>query len=810
MLSLDQVADLERYISYDEIKSAVWDCGTDKSPGPDGFTFEFFRRYWNIIDHDVVSVVSTFFSTATFPRGCNASFIALIPKTCEAKLVKDFHPISLIGSIYKIIAKILANRLSYVIPDLISEVQSAFVANRQILDGHFILNELLSWCKSKKFKAMIFKVDFEKAFDSVRWDFFDDVLKSFGFGNKWRGWINGCLNFAMGLILVNGCPTFEFQFYKGLKQGHKINIHKSKLMGVGFAFDEVESVARIVGCSIFSSLFTYLGVKVGGVMSRIKSWDEVKCNLTSRLSKWTIKTLSIGGRLTLLKSVLSSMPLYHMSIFKVPMGVLKNMEIRFAKFSLTGSKARMVNGVDIVGKFFGLKKMDIHGVQVLSIVPDVASDLHLCSMPLYHMFIFKVPMGVLKNMESMRRNFFNGVEGSNGKMALICWEKVLASKKKGGLGVSSFFALNRALIFKWVWRFISQGSSLWYRFIKAIHGVQGALDCSSVASRSSPWLDIIREINSLINKGVDLMAFARKRWVTGKILVFWDEIWLGDTSLKDKFLRLFALETYKHISVAAKMLHASPVFSFRHPPRGGVEEEQINRLLSSLINLSFPQMLDRWVWYLESTGEFSVKSVRNLLDDVLLNVDDVPTRWVRVIPIKVNVFAWRVRLDSLPTRLNLSLRGLEIPSIVCPLCNVAVESTSHLLFSCSLSRQVRSKVMRWWELADLEIRSYDEWLNWLNNVRLPKNLKDVLEGVCYVNWWLVWRFRNQMLFGKTHPRRDLNRYLKQLRSSAPELLRVKAMHDHPIIKYGFSTLERASFADMTNSNNLVAVRTASL
>ncbi|GJX44792.1 RNA-directed DNA polymerase, eukaryota [Tanacetum coccineum] len=103
--------------------------------------------------------------------------------------------------------------------DLISDVQSAFVSNRQILDGSFILNEFLSWCKYKKFKAMVFKVDFEKAFDSISWDYLDDVLKKFGFGDKWCGWINGCLKSAKGLVLLNGSPTPEFQFHKGLKQG---------------------------------------------------------------------------------------------------------------------------------------------------------------------------------------------------------------------------------------------------------------------------------------------------------------------------------------------------------------------------------------------------------------------------------------------------------------------------------------------------------------------------------------------------------------------------------------------------------------
>ena len=96
------------------------------------------------------------------------SFIALIPKVADAKFVKDFRPINLIGCQYKIVAKILANRLSMMIGDLASKNQFAFVAGRQILDEPMILNEVTSWCKNKKKKMMLFKVDFEKAYDSVR------------------------------------------------------------------------------------------------------------------------------------------------------------------------------------------------------------------------------------------------------------------------------------------------------------------------------------------------------------------------------------------------------------------------------------------------------------------------------------------------------------------------------------------------------------------------------------------------------------------------------------------------------------------
>ncbi|GKA77278.1 RNA-directed DNA polymerase, eukaryota [Tanacetum coccineum] len=222
-LSNEQKDDLERMVSMEEVKRAVWDCGTDKSPGPDGFSFGFYRHFWPTIDNEVFEAVKYFFIHNNFPIGCNSAFIALIPKILDANMVKDFRPISLIGSIYKIVAKILANRIVGVLDDIVNEVQSAFIAERQILDGPFILNEVMHWCKTKKKQALFFKVDFEKAYDTVRWDFLDDVLHKFGFGNKWRLWIQSCLRSSRGSIIVNGSPTEEFQFFKGLKQGDPLS-----------------------------------------------------------------------------------------------------------------------------------------------------------------------------------------------------------------------------------------------------------------------------------------------------------------------------------------------------------------------------------------------------------------------------------------------------------------------------------------------------------------------------------------------------------------------------------------------------------
>ncbi|GJY48687.1 RNA-directed DNA polymerase, eukaryota, reverse transcriptase zinc-binding domain protein [Tanacetum coccineum] len=110
----------------------------------------------------------------------------------------------------------------------------------------------------------------------------------------------------------------------------------------------------------------------------------------------------------------------------------------------------------------------------------------------------------------------------------------------------------------------------------------------------------------------------------------------------------------------------------------------------------------------------------------LLPKAGTPTRWIKLVPIKLNITAWRICLDKLPTRLNLSSRGLDIPTILCPLCNDSVESTSHIFFSCQLASQLMAKVCRWWELDYIPLNSYADWLFWLTNSRLSKLKKEIL------------------------------------------------------------------------------------
>ncbi|GKB30254.1 RNA-directed DNA polymerase, eukaryota, reverse transcriptase zinc-binding domain protein [Tanacetum coccineum] len=380
---------------------------------------------------------------------------------------------------------------------------------------------------------------------------------------------------------------------------------------------------------------------VGDCMSRHKAWDDVVLKLRSRLSKWKAKTLSIGGRLTLLKSVLGASPLYTMSIFKVP-------------------------------------------------------------------------KGVLKVMESIRNNFFKGADLSERKITWVAWDKVLASKKKGGLGVSSYHALNRALLLKWVWRFVSQDGSLWYRVIQAIHGA--SIDSHSV-QMASIWSSILREVRVFKASGFDFLYYCSKRVGDGRNTRFWLDCWKGDIPFRDVFPRLFALESNHQISVAEK-LSAALDSSFRRLARGGVEQHQLSELSLITDAVSISPSLDRWVFTMSNDGAFSVKVVRNAINDLSLLSHSDSTRWVKGVPIKINIFAWRARRDCLPTRINLIRRGVTLESSSCPLCLTGEEDVSHVFFRCSLARAVLRRICRWWDLDWQPWPSFSEWSSWFSSIRL--------------------------------------------------------------------------------------------
>nr|GEZ80775.1 RNA-directed DNA polymerase, eukaryota [Tanacetum cinerariifolium] len=140
-------------------------------------------------------------------------------------------------------------------------------------------------------------------------------------------------------------------------------------------------------------------------------------------------------------------------------------------------------------------------------------------------------------------------------------------------------------------------------------------------------------------------------------------------------------------------------------------------------------MFDRWVSSLEGSGNLTVSLVRKLIDDVLLPEVSTKTRWIKAVPIKVNVHAWKVKIDCLPTRFNISYRVMDIESILCPICGNVVESSGHIFFTCRSSNELMRKISRWWDIHYMEISSYEEWLDWILKLRLSLKHKQILEAI---------------------------------------------------------------------------------
>uniref|UniRef100_A0A2N9I908 Reverse transcriptase domain-containing protein n=1 Tax=Fagus sylvatica TaxID=28930 RepID=A0A2N9I908_FAGSY len=495
----------------DEVLEAVRCMSGDKAPGPDGFTMAFYQACWGVVKTDVMRVMHYFYQYGTFAKSLNATFVVLIPKKAGAIEMKDFRPISLVGSMYKIISKILDSVL----------IASECVDSR-VRDGT---------------PGVLCKLDLEKAYDHVNWDFLLALLHRCGFPETWqessRGLRQGdSLSPLLFVVVMEALNKLlmraeEGHFLRGFEvqgrnnnplmisnllfaddtlifydadidqigylkctllcfeavSGLRVNLGKSEMVPIGNV-PNIQELAAMLECRISALPMNYLGLPLGARYKSKALWDPVLEKMGRKLAGWKKLYLSKGARLTLIKSTVSSLPVYFLSLFPIP-------------------------------------------------------------------------ASVNRRIERLQREFLWGGMGDAPKFPLVNWKTVCQPVYCGGLGIKNHAVLNQALLGKWLWRFMVEHDSLWK---------QGW-------DRFSSHLKFVLGCGSRIR--------------------FWLDLWCGEVTLSRAFPLLFRIAQSREARVAEYLCWQNGVshwdVRFTSPSRSGYfEVKSYYKILSLNTPLSFP------------------------------------------------------------------------------------------------------------------------------------------------------------------------------------------------------------------------------
>ncbi|KAF5472052.1 hypothetical protein F2P56_008799 [Juglans regia] len=214
--------DLTRHFTDIEIRSAVFQMQAQKAPGLNGMLPLFFQKYWHVVGGKVLGTVLQVLNTGIMSTDLNLTHIVLILKKRQLVFFKDYRPISLCNVVYKIIAKVLANRLKLVLPSVISPSQCAFIPGRLITDNVLVAYEIVDAIRRRKRDktcCMSIKLDMSKAYDRVEWVFLEKILSKMQFAPNFIRLLMMCISTASYKVLINGIPSYLIIPTRGLRQG---------------------------------------------------------------------------------------------------------------------------------------------------------------------------------------------------------------------------------------------------------------------------------------------------------------------------------------------------------------------------------------------------------------------------------------------------------------------------------------------------------------------------------------------------------------------------------------------------------------
>eukprot|EP00253_Pinus_taeda_P015500 PITA_15500 len=707
-------------ISMNELRNALDSMEPDKAPGPDGFPIRFYLSSWAIIKNDLLRMVRKSQTCAKIGGGINSAFLALIRKEKGAADFSRFKPISLCNSSYKLITKIIANRLKKILPAIIPENQGGFIKGRKILDNIVLVQEAVHSSYHRKEKGMVIKLDLANAFDRVKHEFLFMVMKKMGFSSAIINWIKACIASPWIAPLVNGRPSDFFQASRGLRQGYPLSplLYAIQASVLSFQLDHnqqtqilprlrmVHQVKDINHAQFADDMLLLGGASINSAKSFKKELDSYREVSGSKIN--FIKSIVYSWNFSV-KELSDIARILHME------GSWAWDSFRYLGIPIFRTIPKVVHWLPLLDKI----KNRIHawGASWLNNARKIIlMKAVLSSLPLYQHSILLAPKTFINKMEVLLRCFlWEGGKNNERRLHLVKWDTIKKPFMEGGLQICDLAAQNLALGTKLLWDIVS-GKLSWSKKVlcrKYFHGKRiRCLDQPPRSSKGSPIFKLC--IKALEN-------FSHKMyWIPD--ISSWTEDGLWDSWQLGEVPQWLEGEA----SVILDNLQG------KSPLKASVKDK---RGWGSVTGS-----------YSASEGYKSIMAIPN--------VPPNPAQWKFIwdspsLP-KIDFFCWTLAHNSILTRDNLHRREMEGPSW-CNLCKSEEETSNHLFLSCPFASEVWKGVLMLnsdnFELPKNIPNLFQTWRK-LSPFGLSKNilLKNCWLWIPKLICWKLWMERNNRLF----------------------------------------------------------------
>ena len=727
-------------ISSEDVKNAFFDINPLKAPGSDGFGGKFYQAYWPIIGPELITAVQSFFHHGKLPPSLNHTLITLIPKKEAPESPDHFRPISLINTIYKAISKILVTRLRPILQREISPLQNAFTRDRSIHDNLLIAKEALNTFRKSKNKTgwCALKLDMEKAYDRIEWDFLWQTLKAFGFPPTWVSWIQECVSNVSYSIKVNGQPSPWFRPSRGLRQGDPLSpylfilcmevlIRKltlqshSRTSGIGF---KLHPRTATVPCLMFADDSLPFCKATSTACTNLKTVLDNFCALSGQLVNFHKSTIIFSRtvpptRKTALASHFNMLPNSSLGRY---------LGIFFSTYH--PSKADLSHIVQKTQQRISLWESGF--LSKAGRLTLIQSNLE--ALPSYTCASTMLPAKIAKSIDTLHRNFFWRQHKDKNATPLIAWDRICTLKAQGGLGLRQTLPMNKAFLAKLSWKILTEPHNLWVQLVtqKYLRG-QSFFMCTPKPTDSPIWRKILQQ-QSLLQQGI--------RWKIGdgSQILFWLHNWCSAESLMAK-LNLTKTEIDPTLRVQEFIL-ANRTWDIAK-----LKQLLPDYLISSIKGIPLPihPLPDTPIWGPSTSGKFTVRTANWLAHNIPQSTAKWPHRWIWNIdiPPKLQNFLWQLFHNSLGVREVLAKRHI-IPLSHCGLCTTHNESIDHLFGGCP-------SLIPLWQLPD-----FKDWIpHFLPLPTVPLTLSNLrphqpslIKFVFLL--WSIWKERNSVIF-RTEP-----------------------------------------------------------